>query len=68
MIRSCGGKDSKFIDATRSSLVDFISQSSEASMLLPPADGYHRMLCYRELTDVFFDVLKHERATAVSRR
>ena len=29
MIRSCGGKDSKFIDATRSSLVDFISQSSD---------------------------------------
>jgi hypothetical protein len=35
-------------------------------MLLPPADGFHRMLCYRELTDTFYDVLRHERATSVS--
>jgi poly(A)-specific ribonuclease len=65
LIRSCGGKDAAFIEATRASLVDFICQSAEESMLLPPADGYHRMLSYRELTDTFQDVLRHERATAV---
>ena len=60
-IRSSGGKDAVFIRATRAALVDFICDTSQASIVLPPADGFHRMLIYRELTDVFGGVLRHER-------
>jgi len=63
LIRGSGGKDAVFIEGTRAALVDFICDSSQASLVLPPADGFHRMLIYRELTDIFGDVLKHERAS-----
>jgi DNA polymerase III epsilon subunit-like protein len=63
LIRKSGGKDSAFIESTRTSIVDFICDASQQSMVLPPADGFHRMLIYRELTDIFSDVLVHERAS-----
>ena len=63
LLRASGGKHAAFVAATRAALVDFLCDASQHEMVLPHADGFHRMLIYREMTDVFSDgVLRHEKA------
>ncbi|KAJ1496421.1 ribonuclease H-like domain-containing protein [Baffinella frigidus] len=53
-------KGASFIASLRADLAAFLN-SSEGCTTLPPVDGFHRMLTWRELNGVFKEVLRGER-------